>query len=162
MTTATLATTATFPYSHTVGFLAYRGRGFIHPIAIALGENGVMYVLNRGGPESVGRLEHKRVCICTVDEGYIGEWGTGGTEDGQFWWPSDIARAADGRIFVTDEALQRVNIFDPKRQFRPTLGRCWRRPGAVQSTRRNCRSAGRNAANQRRTESPRPAVHHRR
>ena len=39
-----------------------------------------MYVLNRGGPESVGRLEHKRVCVCTVDEGYVGEWGTGGIE----------------------------------------------------------------------------------
>ena len=109
MTTAT----ATFEYSHTVGFLAYRGRGFIHPIALTLGDAGTMYVLNRGGPESAGRLEHKRVCVCTVDEGYIGEWGTGGTEDGQFWWGSDIARAADGRLFVTDEALQRVNIFDP-------------------------------------------------
>ena len=104
--------TASFEYSHTVGFLAYRGRGFIHPIALTLGDDGVMYVLNRGGPESVGRLEHKRVCVCAVDEGYIGEWGTGGTEDGQFWWPSDIAKGADGRIFVTDEALQRVNIFD--------------------------------------------------
>ena len=113
MTTAT----ATFEYSHTVGFLAYRGRGFIHPIALALGDSGVMYVLNRGGPESVGRLEHKRVCICTVDEGYIGEWGTGGTEDGQFWWPSGIARAGDGRTFVTDEALQRVNIFDHDGNF---------------------------------------------
>ena len=72
-----------------------------------------MYVLNRGGPESVGRLEHKRVCVCTVDEGYVGEWGTGGIEDGQFWWPSGIARAGDGRLLVTDEALQRVNVFDP-------------------------------------------------
>ena len=85
--------TASFEYSHTVGFLAYRGRGFIHPIALTLGDDGVMYVLNRGGPESVGRLEHKRVCVCAVDEGYIGEWGTGGTADGQFWWPRGIAKA---------------------------------------------------------------------
>ena len=125
MTTAT----ATFTYSHTVGFLAYRGRGFIHPIALALGDNGVMYVLNRGGPESVGRLEHKRVCICTVDEGYIGEWGTGGTDDGQFWWASDIARAADGRIFVTDEALQRVNIFDSEGNFVRHWGEVGDEPG---------------------------------
>ena len=51
MTTAT----ATFSYSHTVGFLAYRGRGFIHPVDLTLGDGGVMYVLNRGGAESVGR-----------------------------------------------------------------------------------------------------------
>ena len=30
--------TPTFAYSHTVGFLAYRGRGFIHPIDLALGD----------------------------------------------------------------------------------------------------------------------------
>ena len=115
MTTATATTT--FAYSHTVGFLAYRGRGFIHPIDLTLGDDGVMYVLNRGGPESVGRLEHKRVCICTVDEGYVGEWGTGGIEAGQFWWPSGIARTSDGRLYVTDEALQRVNVFDPDGTF---------------------------------------------
>lgn len=125
MTTAT----ATFTYSHTVGFLAYRGRGFIHPIAITLGGGGVMYVLNRGGPETVGRLEHKRVCICTVDEGYIGEWGTGGTEDGQFWWPSDIARTEDGRTLVTDEALQRVNIFDPEGNYIRHWGDAGEDPG---------------------------------
>ena len=125
----TTTATATFPYSHTVGFLAYRGRGFIHPIALTLGDNGVMYVLNRGGPESVGRLEHKRVCVCTVDEGYIGEWGTGGTEDGQFWWPSDITRAGDGRIFVTDEALQRVNIFDPDGNYVRHWGDVGEAPG---------------------------------
>ena len=27
----TTTSAATFTYSHTVGFLAYRGRGFIHP-----------------------------------------------------------------------------------------------------------------------------------
>ena len=78
--------------------LAYCGRGFINPIALTPGDNGVMYALNRGGPESIGHLEHKPVCICTSDEEYIEEWRTSGTEDGQFWWPSEIARAADGRI----------------------------------------------------------------
>ena len=63
---------ATFSYSHTVGFLAYRGRGFIHPVDLTLGDGGVMYVLNRGGAESVGRLELKRVCVCAVGERYIG------------------------------------------------------------------------------------------
>ena len=109
--------TASFTYSNTVGFLAFLGRGFIHPVDLALADGGVMYVLNRGGPETAARLNHKRVCVCTADEGYIGEWGTGGTEDGQFWWPSGIARDKSGRLFVTDEALQRVNVFAPDGSF---------------------------------------------
>ena len=94
-----------------------------------------MYVLNRGGPEAVGRLELKRVCVCTADEGYIGEWGTGGTEDGQFWWPSAIARDGDGRLYVADEALQRINVFESRRRVHPLLGRNRRRPGANQPPR---------------------------
>ncbi len=46
-----MTTANTFAYRHTVGFLAYRGRGFIHSIDLALDDGGVMYVLNRGGPE---------------------------------------------------------------------------------------------------------------
>lgn len=124
-------TVATFSYSHTVGFLAYRGRGFIHPIDFALGDGGVMYVLNRGGPESVGRLELKRVCVCTVDEGYIGEWGTGGIDAGQFWWPSGIARDAEGTLYVTDEALHRVNVFSPDGEFLLHWGEAGDQPGQL-------------------------------
>ena len=127
----TTSATATFTYSHTVGFLAYRGRGFIHPIDLALAGDGVMYVLNRGGPESAGRLEHKRVCICTVNEEYIGEWGTGGFDPGQFWWPSGIARAADGATYVTDEALQCVNVFDPDGAFIRRWGETGTSPGQL-------------------------------
>ena len=117
--------TETFTYSHTIGFLAFLGRGFIHPVDLALGEGGVLYVLNRGGPETTLRLNHKRVCVCTVDEGYVGEWGTGGTAEGEFWWPSGIARDGAGRLYVTDEALQHVNVFDPDGNFI----RRWGEPG---------------------------------
>ena len=127
----TTTATATFSYSHTVGFLAYRGRGFIHPVDLTLGDGGVMYVLNRGGAESVGRLELKRVCVCTADEGYIGEWGTGGTEDGQFWWPSAIAQDGDGRLYVTDESLQRVNVFGPDGEFIRQWGEAGDGPGQI-------------------------------
>ena len=127
----TTTSTATFDYSHTVGFLAYRGRGFIHPVDLTLGDGGVMYVLNRGGAESVGRLELKRVCVCTADEGYIGEWGTGGTEDGQFWWPSGIVRDPEGLLYVTDEALQRVNVFSPEGEFIRRWGETGDAPGQI-------------------------------
>ena len=127
----TTTASATFAYSHTVGFLAYRGRGFIHPVDLTLGDGGVMYVLNRGGAESVTRLDLKRVCVCTADEGYIGEWGTGGTEDGQFWGPSAIARTDDGLVHVADEALQRIIVFGPEGEFIRHWGEVGEAPGQI-------------------------------
>jgi DNA-binding beta-propeller fold protein YncE len=107
-----------FQYSHTVGFLANQGRGFNNPVDIALDSSGVLYVLNRAGPEVGIRLPYKRVTVCTVDEEYLGEFSTGGTGDGQLWWPSSLAfDSSQNRLYIADEALQRISIFDKDGTF---------------------------------------------
>ena len=106
-----MTTTASIRYSHTVGSLSNQGRGFQNPIDVALDSQNVMYVLNRAGPEIPLRLPYKRVSMCTVDEEFLGEFGTGGTAHGEFWWPSSLAFDSQDRLYVTDEALNRVTIF---------------------------------------------------
>ena len=106
-----------FPYSHTVGFMANQGRGFNNPIDVALAPSGALYVLNRAGPEVGIRLPYKRVTICTVDEQYLGEFSTGGIEDGQLWWPSSLAFDRQGLLYVADEALNHVSVFTAEGQF---------------------------------------------
>ena len=106
-----------FEYSHTIGFLANQGRGFNNPVDLAFDDYGLMYVLNRAGPEVGIRLPYKRITICNADEDYFGEFGTGGQGDGDLWWPSSIAISKDSRIFVADEALNRVTGVDMKGQF---------------------------------------------
>ena len=112
-----MATTKTFTYSHTIGFLAATGRGFTNPVDMAINSQGVLYVLNRAGPETSVRLPSKRVTMCTVDEQWLGEWGTGGHGDGEFWWPSSIAIDSQDRVYIADEGLQRVSSFDKDGTF---------------------------------------------
>ena len=112
-----MTTTKSFTYSHTIGFLAATGRGFTNPVDLAMNSQGVIYVLNRAGPETAARLSSKRVTMCTLDEEWLGEWGTGGKDDGDFWWPSSIAIDNEDRVYVADEALQRISIFDKDGKF---------------------------------------------
>ena len=118
-----------FEYSHTIGFLANQGRGFNTPVDLAFDDYGLMYVLNRAGPEVGIRLPYKRITICNADEDYLGEFGAGGQGDGDLWWPSSIAISKDSRIFVADEALNRVTVFDMKGQFLNKWGENGVQPG---------------------------------
>jgi DNA-binding beta-propeller fold protein YncE len=106
-----------YRYSHTVGFYAQNGRGFNNPVDVALGRDGVLYVLNRAGSDVELRMPYKRVTMCTLDEDYLGEFSSGGTADGQLMWPAAIAIDAEGKVYIADEALQRISIFDAKGRF---------------------------------------------
>ena len=107
MTTATA-----LQYSHTLGFMANQGRGFNNPVDLAFDSDGIIYVLNRAGPEVGVRIAYKRITRCTADEQYLGEFGSGGTGDGGLWWPSSLALDRKDRLYIADEALNRVSIFD--------------------------------------------------
>ena len=106
-----MTTTAAIRYSHTVGSLSNQGRGFQNPVDVALDSQGVMFVLNRAGPELPIRLPYKRISMCTVEEEFLGEFGTGGTAHGEFWWPSSLAFDSRDRLYVADEALNRITVF---------------------------------------------------
>jgi DNA-binding beta-propeller fold protein YncE len=109
-----------YRYSQTIGFYAQVGRGFNNPVDVALGRDGVLYVLNRAGSDIEVRMIYKRVTMCTLLEEYLGQFGTGGSADGQFMWPAAIAIDADERVYISDEALHRISIFDKHGHF---LGR---------------------------------------
>ena len=106
-----------YRYSHTVGFYAQNGRGFNNPVDVALGRDGVLYVLNRAGSDVELRMPYKRVTMCTLDEDYLGEFSSGGRDDGQLMWPAAIAIDAEGKVYISDEALHRISIFDAKGHF---------------------------------------------
>ena len=105
---------ALFRYSHTIGRGEMAGPGFRHPVAIALGEGGRMYVVNRGYDY---RRDSTRVTICTVGEDYIGEFAKGNaftqesTTDVPLVWPTSITLDHQGAVYVADEWLNHISIF---------------------------------------------------
>ena len=101
-----------YRYSHVIGFLSVSGRGFNNPVDLAVGDGDTLYVLNRAGSDVAERMVSKRITICTVGEDYFGEFAKGGTEQGQIMWPCAMVAGDDGNLFVSDEALNRISIFE--------------------------------------------------
>ena len=112
-----------FPYSHTVGFMANQGRGFNNPIDLAIAPTGELYVLNRAGPEVGIRLPYKRVTICTAEEEYLGEFCTGGHGGGAALVAElHLALDSEGLVYISDEALNHVQVFTPEGVFLTEVG----------------------------------------
>jgi len=110
-----LTTTAAgrvFDHSYCIGMYGMSGLGFWDPVDFALGANGVMYVVNRGG-EELGQ----RISKCTTDHQFLGQFGGFGSGDGQFIWPTSIDLDRDENLYVADESLQRISIFDKDGKF---------------------------------------------
>ena len=113
-----MTTQGPFRYSHTIGFYGVgQGRGFNVPVDVALGRDERLYVINRGGNESDQEMARKSVTVCSVEEDYIGTFGIGGSDDGQLMWPVSIATDRDDNVYISDEALHRISIFDRDGHF---------------------------------------------
>ena len=114
-------------YSHCIGRPAQSGMGFNWPVAVAIGEGDIVYVLSRGG-EMISDVPWNRtgtgsrVSVLTMgkvpgDEELVGEFSKYGDGDGQLIWPVGIALDSQGNVYVTDEWLNRVSIFDKDGNF---------------------------------------------
>jgi DNA-binding beta-propeller fold protein YncE len=48
----------------------------------------------------------------------VREWGSSGTDDGQFSWPGGIAISRSGRVYVADQTNRRVQVQSPYSEIR--------------------------------------------
>ena len=136
MSTQTRSTTISYEYVKAIGNAAAPGQiGFRNPVDVALGESGLLYVLNHAAENTPNG---KRVAKCTIDEeDFLGEFGSFGAEDGQFTWPNSLAVDKDGNVHVSDEWLNRISVFDPDGNFLYKWGddrqraSQWNRPAGI-------------------------------
>ena len=115
-----------FKYSQTIGRVGPGGTSFRNPHDVSFGKDGTVYVLNRSYEEVEGYRGGVRVTMITIDEEYIGEFGAWGKGDGELMRPTAIAMDREDNLYITDEWLQRVNIFDKTGKFL----HCWGQPGS--------------------------------
>ena len=117
----------TYDYSHSVGRNAETGMGFAYPVAVVVGQDDTAFVLNRGS-ESISNVSWNRTGVGARvskvnlgdqagQEEFIGEFGKYGSSDGQFIWGAGIATDSKSNLYVTDEWLNRVSVFDNEGNF---------------------------------------------
>ena len=87
--------------------------GFYGPRGLAIDKEGRLYVADTG---------NNRIVIFEQDGKYISQFGSPGTEVGQFSEPVDVFIDDNGLVYVTDTWNQRVQVFSPTTdlsQFNP-------------------------------------------
>lgn len=70
-----------------------------------------------------------RVSVYAQDGKFIREWGSSGTDDGQFDFPGGVAISKDGKVFVADQTNRRVQVFDREGEFLRKWGEYGVQPG---------------------------------
>ena len=91
------------------------------PTGLTIAPNGLIYVADTH--------EHQ-VLIFNRDGGIVGSFASYGYGPGQFIFPSDVAFAQDGRIFVSEYGgNDRVQIFDADGKFISQFGKPGDQPG---------------------------------
>ena len=96
-------------YSMTLGMVAMVGRGFSNPVDMAISSEDRIYVLSRTNPV---QTEGIRVGICNLESEYFGDFGSYGSGDGQFIWPTALAFDSEDNIYLADEHIHRITVYD--------------------------------------------------
>ena len=98
----------TWNFKKAVGRNAAAGNGFTQPYDVALGPEGVIYVLSRGAEGAGGVVApNKRIGKVTMDDQFLGDFG-----QSEFVWPVSLAVDSEGNLFCSDEHLNTISSFN--------------------------------------------------
>ncbi|MFN0074804.1 MAG: NHL repeat-containing protein [Chloroflexota bacterium] len=118
----TVAEGRVYDWSHSVGRGAAAGDGFNQPCSIAAAPQGVMYVVSRGNENNFGSRVSKVFVGDPGDEKVQAEFCRYGTDPGRALWPNSVALDKQGNVYVSDDWLNRISVFDPDGNFLSAWG----------------------------------------
>jgi len=87
-------------------------KGFDQPTSVALGNNGDIYVMD-GVNNRVVRYDNNGK--------YINEFGSIGTNEGQFMFPIGIRTDDEGQVYIADSKNGRIQVFTPEGKFKKVI-----------------------------------------
>jgi tripartite motif-containing protein 71 len=120
-----------YDWSHAIGRGAANGTGFNYPQTMCLGNEGDLYVANRGNENNFGMRVNRIKIGEAGDEELLSEFCTYGEEEGHGVWPFGVAVGKNSEVFVTDEWKNTISVFDPNGKFIRRFGETGSGPGQL-------------------------------
>ena len=107
-------------YVTNVGFCADQGgRGFMLPTAMTLRGDGRIFVASRSNKGALGAVGIQMV---SRDHDFFGTIGAHGREPGQMVWPSALALDSEENLYLADDLLHRITVYDREGNLVSTWG----------------------------------------
>ena len=107
-------------YLTNVGFCADQGgRGFMMPTAMAIRDDGRIFVASRSNTTALNIVG---IQVVTRNHEYFGQIGSYGKEAGQMVWPTALAIDKGHHLYLADESLHRITIYDEEGSLVSTWG----------------------------------------
>ena len=104
----------------TVGFVADQGgRGFHLPTDFAIRSDGRVFVASRSNTTA---LDIVGIQMATVEHEFFGQLGGYGRAPGQMIWPSALALDSQENLYLADDFLQRITVYDRDGNVQTTWG----------------------------------------
>ena len=104
----------------TVGFVADQGgRGFHLPTDFAIRGDGRVFVASRS---NMNALDIVGIQVATLNHEFHGQIGSYGREAGQMIWPSALALDSDDNLYLADDFLHRITVYDRDGDVSATWG----------------------------------------
>ena len=99
-----------YDYSHVVG-----GRQITGLLTLTVGQDDNVFTVVRR--QNGGEIVRLTIGTTPGDEELITRFGERGDGSGQFMWPAGLAVDSDENVYVADEWLNRVSVFDRDGEF---------------------------------------------
>src|SRR5215475_11762397 len=115
-----------YDWSHAIGRAAANGTGFNYPQTMCLGNDGDIFVANRGNENTFAMRVNRVKVGGPGEEELLAEFCTYGETDGHSIWPFGVAVDKHDTVYVTDEWTNTVSVFDAAGKFI----RKWGTPGS--------------------------------